>query len=197
MSGPSPWTPERVAMLRTEWATGAPTAEIGRRMGITKSAVIGKAHRMRLPAREAPANIAKQKSRGVVSRPAARSNRELPVAGSRAASPSRPRAASISGVSSAVERRAFSQPERNLPGAVGETPPRRVFSRACCFPMWRDKDRPTHVYCEAPVAESADGKAMQYCAAHYAECYNNLAKSANNPPPAGWLKNRLAMRAHG
>jgi GcrA cell cycle regulator len=50
-------------MLRTEWASNASTAEIGRRMGITKSAVIGKAHRMGLPAREAPANIVSPKSR--------------------------------------------------------------------------------------------------------------------------------------
>jgi GcrA cell cycle regulator len=167
-------------------------------MGITKSAVIGKAHRLRLPAREAPANIAKQKSRGVVSRPAARSNRELPVAGSRAASPSRPRAAIPSGVlSSAVERLGASPKAENLPGAVAPIQPRRVFSRACCFPMWRGKERATHVYCEAPVVEGADGKPRQYCAAHYAECYTTPAKNPTNPPPATWLKNRGVVWARG
>jgi len=133
MRGPSPWTEERLAMLRAEWATAPSTAEIGRRMGITKSAVIGKAHRMRLPAREAPANIVSPQSRGVVSRPAARAHRELlKLSETRAASPSRPRAASNSGVSSAVERQASSRPERDLPGAVAETPPRRVFSGRQC-----------------------------------------------------------------
>ena len=192
MSRPSPWTEERLAMLRTEWATGAPTAEIGRRMGISKSAVIGKAHRMRLPAREAPANIVKQKSRGVVSRPAARGNRELPVAGSRAASPSRPRAASISGVSSAVERPSASPRVENLPGAVAETPPPRVFSGTkCCHPMG---DRT----CNEPVRANARGLKSPYCPEHFAIIYAAPpAKSATNPPPAGWLKNRGMIWARG
>lgn len=193
MRGPSPWTPERLAMLRAEWATGVPTAEIGRRMGISKSAVIGKAHRMGLPGREAPVNIVSPQSRGVVSRPAARSNRELSVSGARAASPSRPRAAIRSGVlSSAVERRASSLPAENLPEAVAETPPPRVFwGTKCCHPMG---DRT----CNEPVRANARGLKSPYCPEHFALIYAAApAKSANNPPPAGWLKNRLAMRAHG
>ena len=193
MRGPSPWTPERLAMLRAEWATGVPTAEIGRRMGISKSAVIGKAHRMRLPGREAPVNIVSPQSRGVVSRPAARSNRELPVSGARAASPSRPRAATNScGASPAVERQAFLRPERDLPEAVAETPPPRVFSGTkCCHPMG-------DLTCDEPVRANARGLKSPYCPAHFALIYAaSPAKSANNPSPAGWLKNRLAMRAHG
>jgi GcrA cell cycle regulator len=192
MSRPSPWTPERLAMLRTEWATDASTAEIGRRMGITKNAVIGKARRLGLPAREAPANIASPKSRGMVSRPAARSSRELPGADTRAASPSRPRAATPSGVSSAAERQASSRPERDLPEAVAETPPPRVFSGTqCCHPMG---DRT----CNEPVQANARGLKSPYCPEHFAIIYAAPpAKSANNPPPAGWLKNRLPMRAHG
>ena len=185
----SPWTPERLAMLRSEWATGASTAEIGRRMGITKSAVIGKAHRMRLPAREAPANIVSPKSRGMVPQPAVRANRELPVSGARAASPSRPRAASISGVSSAVERQASSRPERDLPGAVVEAPPRRVFSHKQCQYITSSADR-AHRFCEAPVVENAMGRPSPYCAAHYAQCYAAPGKYPANPPPATWLKNR-------
>ncbi len=197
MSGPSPWTPERLAMLRTEWATGASTAEIGRRMGISKGAVIGKVHRMGLPAREAPANIAKQKSRAVVARPAARSNRELPtLSDTRAASPLRSRAATISGVSSAVERRVSSLPVENLPGAVAETPPRRVFSDKQCQYITSSADR-VHRFCEAPVVENAKGCASPYCAAHYAECYATPGKHANNPPPATWLKNRGMLWARG
>jgi GcrA cell cycle regulator len=192
----SPWTEDRLAMLCTEWATDASTAEIGRRMGITKSAVIGKAHRMRLPAREAPANIVSSKSRGMVPRPAARSNRELPVADTRAASPSRPRAATISGVSSAVERRVSSLPVENLPGAVAETPPRRVFSHKQCQYITSSDDR-VHRFCEAPVVENAKGCASPYCAAHYAECYATPGKHANNPPPATWLKNRGMIWARG
>jgi GcrA cell cycle regulator len=166
----SPWTPERLAMLRAEWATVASAAEIGRRMGISKNAVIGKARRMELPSREAPTNIASPKSRGMVSRPAARSNRELPTfSDTRAASSSRPRAAIPSGVSSAVERPSSSPRVENLPGAVVEAPPRRVFSGTECKFITHSVAR-EYRFCEAPVVENAKGKPSPYCAAHFDLC---------------------------
>ena len=48
------WTAEAVALLTAFWDEGHATAEIGRRMGISKSAVIGKAHRLGLPPRPSP-----------------------------------------------------------------------------------------------------------------------------------------------
>ncbi|WP_239451492.1 GcrA family cell cycle regulator, partial [Elioraea rosea] len=48
------WTEEAIATLRQLWAEGLSTAEIGRRMGISKNAVVGKAHRLNLAARPSP-----------------------------------------------------------------------------------------------------------------------------------------------
>ena len=48
------WTAERVSELRKLWATGASTAEIGRRLGVSKNAVVGKAHRTGLAPRPSP-----------------------------------------------------------------------------------------------------------------------------------------------
>jgi len=48
------WTTEAIDRLRVFWAEGHSTAEIGRRMGISKNAVVGKAHRLDLPARPSP-----------------------------------------------------------------------------------------------------------------------------------------------
>ena len=48
------WTDETIARLRSLWDEGHTTAEIGRRLGITKNAVVGKAHRLNLPARPSP-----------------------------------------------------------------------------------------------------------------------------------------------
>jgi GcrA cell cycle regulator len=51
------WTPERMARLVQLWEEGVTTAEIGRRIGVTKNAVIGKVHRIGLVPRvvkEAP-----------------------------------------------------------------------------------------------------------------------------------------------
>src|SRR5437588_1012851 len=51
------WTPERIEQLTRLWDEGVTTAEIGRRIGVTKNAVIGKVHRIGLVPRvvkEAP-----------------------------------------------------------------------------------------------------------------------------------------------
>ena len=48
------WTVERVSELHKLWATGASTAEIGRRLGVSKNAVVGKAHRSGLAPRPSP-----------------------------------------------------------------------------------------------------------------------------------------------
>ena len=47
------WTEERVAHLTQLWEAGIGTAEIGGRLGMTKNAIIGKAHRIGLKARRA------------------------------------------------------------------------------------------------------------------------------------------------
>jgi hypothetical protein len=181
--------------LREHWAGDLSSAQIGAKMAMNKNQIIGRAHRLKLPLRGVPVNI----SRGMVSRPAARNNRELPVSGARAASPSRPSAASNSGaLSSAVERQASSRPERTLPGACADEAPRRVFSGTeCKFPMWGDERPEVWRFCDEPVRANLNGCASPYCAAHYAECYAAPGKYPTNPPPAGWLKNRGMVWARG
>lgn len=48
------WDGETINRLRALWTEGLSTAEIGRRMGVTKNAVVGKAHRLNLSARPSP-----------------------------------------------------------------------------------------------------------------------------------------------
>ncbi len=48
------WTDETIGKLRCLWAEGLSTAEIGRRMGVSKNAVVGKAHRLNLASRPSP-----------------------------------------------------------------------------------------------------------------------------------------------
>jgi GcrA cell cycle regulator len=45
------WTPERAAALIAWWNEGVRASEIGRRLSVTKNAVIGKAFRLQLPKR--------------------------------------------------------------------------------------------------------------------------------------------------
>ncbi|MGD9615199.1 MAG: GcrA family cell cycle regulator [Alphaproteobacteria bacterium] len=42
------WTPERIELLKLLWDEGVTTAEIGRRIGVSKNAVVGKVHRIGL-----------------------------------------------------------------------------------------------------------------------------------------------------
>lgn len=48
------WTPERIAEVTRLWSQGLTTAEIGRLVGVSKNAIVGKAHRLGLPARPSP-----------------------------------------------------------------------------------------------------------------------------------------------
>jgi GcrA cell cycle regulator len=48
------WTVEAIERLKLLWTEGLSTAEIGRRLNISKNAVVGKAHRLALVARPSP-----------------------------------------------------------------------------------------------------------------------------------------------
>ncbi len=48
------WNQETIGRLRALWSEGHSTAEIGRRLGVSKNAVVGKAHRLDLSARPSP-----------------------------------------------------------------------------------------------------------------------------------------------
>ncbi len=48
------WTPGLITNLAKLWDEGHSTAEIGRRLGISRNSVIGKAHRLALSPRPSP-----------------------------------------------------------------------------------------------------------------------------------------------
>ena len=49
-----PWDENNVAKLKDLWDQGLPTAQIGKLLGFTKNAVVGKAHRIGLERRPSP-----------------------------------------------------------------------------------------------------------------------------------------------
>ena len=49
-----PWDENNVTRLRELWEQGLPTAQIGKLLGFTKNAVVGKAHRIGLERRPSP-----------------------------------------------------------------------------------------------------------------------------------------------
>lgn len=48
------WNDERIEELKRLWAEGLTTGEIGKQLGVSKNAVVGKAHRLGLKGRPSP-----------------------------------------------------------------------------------------------------------------------------------------------
>ncbi|MEE8394301.1 MAG: GcrA family cell cycle regulator [Rhodospirillales bacterium] len=60
------WTPIRISALIALWDEGISTSEIGRRLGVTKNAVVGKVHRLGLTKRRPTAQPAKAEEAEVI-----------------------------------------------------------------------------------------------------------------------------------
>ena len=48
------WTDDKINSLKKLWAKGASTAEIAKRLGLSKNSIIGKVHRLNLEVRSSP-----------------------------------------------------------------------------------------------------------------------------------------------
>ncbi len=153
------WTEEQIETLRRLWTEGLSTAEIGRRMGISKNAVVGKAHRLHLPARPSPI-----RRRGDDSTPA-------PRQAQRSTRPTVPRASPLFSAVAArpapLQAQAAAQSQR-APAPVVPMPraePLRTGNATCCWPIG-EPGTPNFRFCGAPALV---GK--PYCAEHAAIAY--------------------------
>ena len=149
------WNDEAVGRLRSLWSEGHSTAEIGRRLGISKSAVVGKVHRLDLPARPSPV-------------------RQANLTGARPLQPrapvpklatimSAPLATPLPGTPDAVTR-ADATPSQPAPARRGTG-----CSRPCCWPIGHP-GTPTFRFCGNPAAA-----AKPYCAEHASIAYRPVA----------------------
>ncbi len=140
------WTDAAISNLRCLWDEGHSTAEIGRRLGITKNVVIGKAHRLELPRRPSPIRPGQQPARTRAPRPKV----TLPAAPAAPPVPS-------------TERAPPAPPP--VPPPVPAVPRRRGLSQPCCWPLG-EPGRPGFRFCDAV----ADG-GKPYCEEHRALAY--------------------------
>jgi GcrA cell cycle regulator len=148
------WTAETIERLKALWAEGHSTAEIGRRMGISKNAVVGKAHRLNLPARPSP--IRREAVEGGARRPAPpRPARPAGMTPRTTLPPVAPAAAVIASPMPAPAPRP----------AVVTSFPRFGAARACCWPLG-EPGQPGFRFCGS---DSLAGK--PYCAEHAAVAY--------------------------
>jgi GcrA cell cycle regulator len=169
------WTDEVIARLRQLWAEGHSTAEIGRRIGVTKNAVVGKVHRLQLIARPSPI-----RRDGPAARPPRR-----PAGPRRVIGPTLPSMAAITPPPRPVMPPPHQRPHENpsdapqaaepIPPVASRPPPdlrpvspvravpaSRLSSRlvTCCWPIG-EPGTPTFRFCDA---DALFGK--PYCGEH-------------------------------
>lgn len=149
------WNDETIAQLRDLWNEGLSTAEIGRRMSVSKNAVVGKAHRLNLPPRPSPI---RRDGVSATSRTAAPR---------RVIGPTLPPLSATPPVVTAVaapppQRAAAPQTARPAVRAVPYTPSRLS---TCCWPIGEPGTR-SFRFCDS---DATAGK--PYCSAHAALAY--------------------------
>lgn len=154
------WNDENIGRLRQFWADGHSTAEIGRRMGVSKNAVVGKAHRLDLPARPSPIRrlvASASLPRSPVPRRAI--GPTLPALASEPAIVVVPPAPPAATVASVVRASALPRPEVTAPAlrAVATRTARLV---PCCWPIGEPGTK-SFRFCDA---DASSGK--PYCAEH-------------------------------
>ncbi len=102
------WTDERIDQLKTLWDKGLTASQIAEELGgVSRNAVIGKAHRLGLKSRPSPVKSGKAKKKAAVKKP-------VPKA------PPKPRAAA--GVRGAKR----TTPTASIPSSIAATPQKRV-----------------------------------------------------------------------
>ena len=168
------WNDDTISRLRTLWDEGHSTAEIGRRLGITKNAVVGKAHRLMLPARPSPI---RRSAAGVVPRrpavrrvvgptlsPVPRAS-ETPAPRAVPSLASLARAAAPAAVPEPAPRTLVAVPAAPVLRAVPVSPRPMGRVAACCWPIG-EPGTPSFHFCGAGAVA---GK--PYCAEHVAIAY--------------------------
>lgn len=153
------WSEQTIENLRALWAEGHSTAEIGRRLGVSKNAVVGKAHRLDLPARPSPIRRDGLGSK-LPHRPPLR----------RVAGPTLPPLSSTQPLAPMVQPVPAPRPKPVAPPPRVQAMPPRPYGRlvACCWPIGEPGTREFR-FCDA---ESEPGK--PYCEEHAKRAYVKL-----------------------
>lgn len=147
------WTEETISRLRSLWAEGLSTAEIGRRLNISKNAVVGKAHRLNLPSRPSPIRRTDGATAPRQSPPKRAHGPTLPpLSASVAASPLPPASA----------------PAMPPLRAISSLPKQQPRSTPCCWPIG-EPGKPSFHFCNGVAVA---GK--PYCEEHAVVAYVRL-----------------------
>lgn len=189
------WDDRSLARLRQLWEEGLSAAKIGREIGTTKNAVVGKAHRLRLSASPS-AVVRKTESLDAAQTEVARAMwhdrtdlriediaRILGVTvnvlrGKAFRMSWAPRGMPVSRRGETVKTITVLAPTTDTPEPFLLPPPVAVPTfkprppGACCWPMWGHGSAPSHQFCDAP---SVVGR--PYCPEHASIAYSRTVPS--------------------
>jgi hypothetical protein len=166
-SNGSTWSAAEDAALEQMWRSGLSTTRIGAALGKTKNAVIGRAHRLRLPLRGSPVKRRDGATASKSSRP-----RKAAAAVLRAVKASR--SVWRGDVSPMRHARIDLLPESVAALRIPARP--KIWASTCQWPLWPNGARRDHPdygrYCGATSAY------VSYCAVHAARAYVGLHAEA-------------------
>lgn len=171
------WTDERIETLRRLWAEGHSASEIARTLtGVTRSAVLGKVHRIGLPGRAAPSGPKRPKKKRLPSIAAADSKN------ARGRVKGRPATARGFG----RKARAEAVDPAHIPATaitLDELP-----ARGRCRWPHGDPSKDSFRFCGQPTGQDDEGASRVYCDEHRAIAY---VKSRAKPKKSGSLEGYL------
>jgi GcrA cell cycle regulator len=175
------WSEDSIGQLTALWAEGHSTAEIGRRLGVSKNAVVGKAHRLNLLARPSPIRRGAEAGAARPASPRRPSGLTLPSLAEPSCAAALTGEAPGSLISPDAGRRASLPPSRTEAATapaprpppvaakpaprLSHVPPRASRVSACCWPIG-EPGKPSFRFCDA---EAMTGK--PYCAEHAQVAY--------------------------
>lgn len=184
------WTDERIALLKKMWKEGKSAAEIAKTLGkgVTRNAVIGKAHRMGLSGRPSPIKKpapAPKKEKEAASKPAKeaapkeKSRPAAPVAGSQRVS---------AAIAKEVEE--LKRIEKEVTPLNGGISLLELTERMCKWPIG-DPREPEFVFCGRGIRAGTP-----YCPDHAAMAYQSSSRrgagAANQDKPRKPAKEAVA-----
>lgn len=162
----SPWFEERIDELRRRWLAGETAASIAGAMEFTKSAIVGKAHRLGLPSRPSP----------IARNGAPAHNKDKPRTRSYG-----DRVGNIEPVKRQTGNGELIKPELTGAAARAVKPVASGRVRECQWPLWgNERPGPTPRFCCAPATQRS------YCETHFAVCHvettRQEAREGTSPP---------------
>lgn len=196
------WTEERIERLKSMWADGATASEIADKLGgVSRNAVIGKAHRLGLESRPSPVKPGEEKAEAPAEPPVAKvepapapkaAPPERPQPGYRPPAPHRPGQQYVSVGPGGFIRQGPGDQQPPIPPA----PPRRLVpakpspevadktgllelnDRVCKWPIGHPGEPDFH-FCGQP-----SNPGYPYCVAHCGVAYQaQLPRRDRRPPP--------------